>query len=164
MTYNVVPIHTTKMLRGLKKAVALASSCVVVATVAYFFAHNGAASKEESKPDGLKSLTSPSGQFQAILLTWAGGGGISPYCNEALLVTPSSKSQQQAELEKRYEVYSSECGEFADHSPSPKITWRSDDVLSVTFSINTTAAGPTNVRLKKIDASGRVRIEFEAKE
>ncbi|MFM0052497.1 hypothetical protein [Caballeronia grimmiae] len=99
MTYNVVPIDTTKMLRGLKKAVALASSCVVVATVAYFFAHNGAASTEESKPDGLKCSTSLSGQFQAVLLTWAGGGGISSYCNEALLVTPSPKSQQQAELE-----------------------------------------------------------------
>ncbi|WP_250504040.1 hypothetical protein [Caballeronia sp. AZ7_KS35] len=158
MTYNVVPIHKSKMLRG-KKTVAFASSCVVLATVAYC-----SASTEESKPDGMKSFTSPSGQYQAVLLTWVGGGGISPYCDEALLVIPSPKDQPQAKLKKRYEVYSGECGNFADHSPSPKITWRSDDVLRVTFSINGTAAWPKKVKMKMVDASGLVRIEFEPKQ
>lgn len=65
-----------------EKIVLLALSCIGVATVVHFFAHDGSSSTEEPKPDTLKSFNSPAGQYQAVRLTWAGGGGLSPYCNQ----------------------------------------------------------------------------------
>ncbi|QCP53235.1 hypothetical protein FAZ95_29665 [Trinickia violacea] len=99
-----------------------------------------------------------------MLLSWAGGGGLAPYCNEVLLVIPASLDVDQAQHDKRYEVYSAECDGFSDHSASPKIVWRSNELLDVSFSINSTALFPKNVALKKVDASGSVKLEFSAKE
>src|SRR5947208_720828 len=79
------------------------------------------------KPDRyVSAVLSPNGKFKAAQITYAGGGAISPYCENTILVVPVSISDDVAEQEKRYEVFSAECDNFADHSRSPKVDWISD--------------------------------------
>lgn len=119
---------------------------------------------DEPKPDAVQSFPSPDGRYHAKLFTWAGGGGISPYCQQALLVVPASADIEQASFDSIYEVYSSDCDAFGDHNFSPKIVWTTGDALHVSFSINSTAAFPATVKLKKVDTTGVVRVEFDARE
>lgn len=141
----------------------LALSVIGIYSVMGFVWHKSRSS-EEPTPDALHSFLSPDGRHRAELLTWAGGGGISPYCHQAVLVVPASVGTGYAGLASRYGVYSGECGDFADHDSSPKIVWVSSNALHVSFSINSTAVLPATVRLKKIDTTGMVRVEFEARE
>jgi hypothetical protein len=64
----------------------------------------------------------------------------------------------------KYEVYSGDCDVFGDHSSSPKIAGATGNALHVSFSIDSTAAFPAMVKLKKIDTTGAVKIEFDARE
>ena len=128
------------------------------------FALHKTRTTEEPKPDALQSFPSPDGRYLAELLTWTGGGGISPYCRQALLVVPASVDAGQAGLASKYGVYSGECDNFGDHGFSRKIAWMSSNALHVSFSINSTAALPATVKLKNVDATGSVRVEFDARE
>jgi hypothetical protein len=117
------------------------------------------------KPDRyVSAVLSPNGNFRAAKITYAGGGAISPYCDNTILIVPSSTSDDVAEREKRHEVFSAECDTFADHSNSPKVEWISDGNLQITFSINSTALTSHKVSLRKIDASGSVHVTFVAHE
>ncbi|MBK5183248.1 hypothetical protein [Paraburkholderia domus] len=138
-------------------------SAIGIYSVVGFVWHTSKGS-EEPPPDARHSFPSPDGNYRAELLTWAGGGGISPYCHQALLVVPASVDVGQAGLASRYTVYTGECDDFSDHGFSPKIVWMSSTALHVSFSINSTATLPATVRLKKIDVTGTVRVEFEARE
>jgi hypothetical protein len=138
-------------------------SLVGIYTVVGFVRHKSGP-PEEPKPDARQSFPSPDGSFRADLLTWAGGGGISPYCSQALLVVPMSVDVKKADPDSRYQVYAGQCDSFADHSFSPKISWMPGHVLHVSFSINSTAALATSVTLKKVDTTGTVRVEFDARE
>jgi hypothetical protein len=150
-----------KLLRGLRRTTVFALSLVGAYTVIGFAIHKTSSSTVPA-PDGLQSFLSPDGSYRAELLTWAGGGGLSPYCSQALLVVPASADVKQAGLISPYEVYSGQCDSFADHSFSPKIVWGPGNVLHVSFSINSTFASAASVKLKKTDATGAVKIEFSA--
>ncbi|MDN7180719.1 hypothetical protein M0D69_22505 [Caballeronia sp. SEWSISQ10-4 2] len=152
-----------RLLRWLRRIIVIALSLVGMYGVMGFVLHK-IKTTEEPKPDALQSFPSPDGRYRAELLTWAGGGGISPYCHQALLVVPASVDAGQASPASKYGVYSGECDDFADHGFSPKIAWMSSNALRVSFSINSTAALPATVRLRKIDATGTVRVEFDARE
>lgn len=106
---------------------------------------------------------SPSGHMKAALVTRSGGGAISPYCTETLTVVPSSASEIEMAAEK-FEVYSTDCDTFADHSASPTVEWISNEMLRISFSINGTAVSMRTVQLKKQDLSGRILIEFTARQ
>jgi hypothetical protein len=117
------------------------------------------------KPDRyVSTILSPNGKFKAAKITYTSGGAISPHCDDTILIMPASMPDDVAEREKRYEVFSAECDTFADHSRSPNVEWISDGHLQITFSINSTALTPNKVSLKKIDASGSVRLNFVAHE
>jgi hypothetical protein len=152
------------MLRGLGKFAVTVLSITGMLTVLHQFMQYRISLIESPDPDRLQLYPSPDGKYQAELLSWAGGGGLSPYCNQTLIVFPASVSLKQVQRDRRYEVYSGECDDFADHSPSPKITWRSDRALDILFSINRTAASSRSVKLRKLDATGNVKLEFAAKE
>jgi hypothetical protein len=139
----------------------IALSLVGAYTAIVFVIHKTSSSAVPA-PDGLQSFPSPDGSYRAELLTWAGGGGLSPYCSQALLVVPTSADVKQADLVSRYEVYSGQCDSFADHSFSPKIVWESGNVLHVSFSINSTFTSAASVKLKKTDTTGAVKVEFSA--
>lgn len=150
-----------KLLRGLRRTMLIALSLVGAYTAIVFVIHKTSSSAVPA-PDGLQSFPSPDGSYRAELLTWAGGGGLSPYCSQALLVVPTSADVKQADLVSRYEVYSGQCDSFADHSFSPKIVWESGNVLHVSFSINSTFTSAASVKLKKTDTTGAVKVEFSA--
>lgn len=115
-------------------------------------------------PD-VREVRSPNDEFRAVVQTWTGGGGLSPYCQESILVVPVGTNLTNVHDTKSYEVYSSsECGSFADHSPSPEITWDGDRTLKIRVSIDRTAMTEQTVRLRKRDASGAVSIKFLAEE
>ncbi|WP_175912157.1 MULTISPECIES: hypothetical protein [Burkholderia] len=152
------------MLRRLGKFAVVVLSIIGALTVFHLFMRDRFSSLEEPNPDGVRSYTSPDGRYLAELLSWAGGNAFASHCNQVVIVFPASVSREQARRGKRYEVYSGQCDDFADHSPSPKISWRSDRALDVLFSINHTAASARSVTLKKLDFTGNVKIEFTAKE
>ncbi|PMS36267.1 hypothetical protein B0G57_107264 [Trinickia symbiotica] len=146
---------------GVIRKIAVVVFCLIgVFTVASGAFHFRSQRTSGEKPEAIKSLRSPNGSYQAILLTWAGGGGLAPFCRQALYVVPSSIDATLSHLDKLYEVYSGVCDDFADHSASPKVVWRSNEDLDVSFSINRTAAFPGTVTLKKIDVSGNVKVRF----
>jgi hypothetical protein len=152
-----------KLLRLLLRTAVIALSLIGAFNVLVFVLHK-TSSSSTLPPDEHRSFPSPDGSYRAELLTWAGGGGLSPYCNEAVLVVPISVDVKQTDLISRYEVYSGQCGSFADHSFSPKIAWESGNILHISFSINSTVVSAASVRLKKTDATGAVKIDFNAHE
>ncbi len=111
----------------------------------------------------VKLYPSPSGHMKAAHVSRSGGGGISPYCTEAIAVAPASTNEAEI-MAQRFEVYSSgDCDAFADHSISPIIEWISDERLRIIFSINRTGTSMKTVQLKKQDLSGRTSIDFAAR-
>jgi hypothetical protein len=112
----------------------------------------------------IKLYPSPSGHMKAALISRSGGGGISPYCTDAIAVAPASADEAEIMAEK-FEVYSSgDCDTFADHSPSPVLEWVSNEKLRISFSINRTATSMRTVQLRGQDLSGRIGIEFAARQ
>jgi hypothetical protein len=116
-------------------------------------------------PDGIRFSPSPDAKFKAALLTFAGGGALSPYCYEKVSIVPAAATDHDA-AEDRFEVYSGPCDSFSSTNniieQSPKLEWLSDTELRITISINSTAMGLRAVRLKKQDASRKVRVAFLA--
>lgn len=137
----------------------IALSLVGLYTLAGFLLKSDPA--KEPTPDWVNTFPSPDGRYRAELLTWAGGGGISPYCVNVLLVVPSSADAGQAGFASKYEVYSGDCDNLFDPSLSSKITWTTGNDLHVSLSINGTAAFPATVKLKKTDTTGAVRVAFD---
>jgi hypothetical protein len=116
-------------------------------------------------PDHIKFVGSPDGKLKAAVLTFAGGGALSPFCYEKVAIIPASATDHEV-TDNRFEVYSGPCHGFAPRNdiiePSPRLDWLSDTALRITISINATAVQPIKVDMKKQDASGKVRIEFLA--
>jgi len=116
-------------------------------------------------PDYIKFVGSPDGKLKAAVLTFAGGGALSPFCHEKVSIIPASATDHDV-TDSRFEVYSGPCDGFAPKNnivdQSPKLEWLSDTALRITISINATAAQPRKVELKKQDASGKAKIEFLA--
>jgi hypothetical protein len=107
---------------------------------------------------------SPSGHMKAAFIGRAGGGGISPYCDEAIAVAPTAVVEEEL-MTGKFDIFSSgDCGRFADHSPSPTIEWVSNEKLKVSFSIKGTAKSMRSVQLRGRDLSGYIGIEFKAHE
>jgi hypothetical protein len=118
----------------------------------------------EDKPEVVTFTASPNGSYKAALATWAGGGGISPYCYNRLTVVPAGASPDESIARDRV-VFEAECDSFAAPNGkignSPAVRWESDQKLKVTFSILGSALHPAAVKLRKQDASGRIAIDFE---
>ncbi|WP_413183940.1 hypothetical protein [Paraburkholderia sacchari] len=133
--------------------------------VASWLAHIAFRNTAVAEVPDVREVRSPNDQYRAVLQTWAGGGGLSPYCQQAILVVPVGINLANVHDTQSYEVYSgSECDSFAAHSPSPEITWDGDRTLKVRVSINRTAMTEQTFRLRKRDASGAVSIKFSADE
>jgi hypothetical protein len=82
----------------------------------------------DGKPSIVSVFPSPNGKYKAMEVAYAGGGGISPFCNYAILVGPASSQDDVAKYEKRNEVFSADC------SSDPSVEWLSNDRLRVAFS------------------------------
>jgi hypothetical protein len=107
-----------------------------------------------------KVISSPNGKYKAVVISEAGGGGLSPYCNERIAIAPSIVENSTIELASTYNVYSGVCDTFANHEASPELKWLSDSSLQIAISINTTAMYPRQISLKKMDASKEILVSF----
>jgi hypothetical protein len=117
------------------------------------------------EPNRFVSATpSPDGNHNAVRLTIAGGGGLSPFCTDKIFVVPQTVSNDAAVRDQSNEVYAGTCDFFMSHDPSPKIEWLSSDTLQITFSINSTALYGRSASLKKLGASGSIHVQFAAHE
>jgi hypothetical protein len=119
----------------------------------------------QNRPEHIGFRDSPDGKLKAAIVTYAGGGAISPYCYQSISVVPAETPDQEA-VDSRFEVYSGPCDSFAlkegTMAASPLVEWISDSMLRITISINSTALHPSTVRVKKRDSSGRVTVQFAA--
>ncbi len=149
-----------KLLCGLGRAVVITLSLVGTYSVLMFVLQRSGHANLPT-PDTSKSLVSPSGKYRADLATWAGGGGLAPYCNQALVVVPASVDARHAYRDPKYQVYSGECDNREDVNEWPEIRWAADNVLQVSLLLDSYAAGPKTVKLKKLDATRTVRIQFD---
>lgn len=115
-------------------------------------------------PDAVTYSPSPSGSHKAVVATWAGGGGISPYCFDRLTVVLAEAPTGEA-VSRSKAVFEAECDSFGLSKGrirrSPEIKWESDQKLKVTFSILSTALSAATIKLRKQDASGYVAIDYE---
>jgi hypothetical protein len=103
----------------------------------------------DGNPKIVSGIRSPSGKYKAIEVVYAGGGGLSPFCNYAILIGLASNLDEVAKNEYKNEVFQADC------ASDPEAKWLSDDTLQVSFSA---ISGPHH--LKKLDTSGSVHVNF----
>ncbi|PZU80193.1 MAG: hypothetical protein DI528_22705 [Shinella sp.] len=108
------------------------------------------------EPEYVSALPSPDGKYKAVLATWAGGGGISPYCHERLTVV-SAKASQEEMISGDNMVFESECMTGG----SPSITWEGNEALQVGLAVSEGQIEPSTIKLRRKDTSGRIAIGFE---
>jgi hypothetical protein len=63
-------------------------------------------------PEHTSFYPSPDGKFRAAIVTFAGGGAISPYCHDAVSVIPATAPDRDA-AESHLNVYEGACQSFA---------------------------------------------------
>lgn len=152
------------MVRGALKAVIAAFAIIGLVTTGLWALR---LSSGTPKPEYITSTLSPSGKYKATLATWAGGGGLSPYCYDQLSVSEASLPQEMA-IADNLTVFAGECSTFRPQNGvsenSPILRWDEDSRLRVTLSIDRTALFPATVKLRKQDASGAVAVEFEVRQ
>jgi hypothetical protein len=120
-------------------------------------------------PEVTFSFPSQNGKYNAVILGFAGGGGLSPYCCDKVLVIPSSVDWREAYRtpnkyksgEGRYEIFTKQCDSFRDQTGSTKpMNWITDNELQITFSINSSAIFTEDVHLRKLDDSKQVNVKY----
>jgi hypothetical protein len=115
----------------------------------------------------VRFFPSPDASMKAALVSYFGGGGISPYCWTVVSILPDIGSETDAQ-DKKFTVFTGGCDGFAVRNGailnSPIVEWLSNTALKITSSINATMLTPATVTMKKRDASGRVTIQYEAHE
>jgi hypothetical protein len=103
----------------------------------------------DGNPKIVSGIRSASGKYKAIEVVHAGGGGLSPFCNYAILVGLASNPDDVAKNEYKNEVFQADC------ASDPEAKWLSDDTLQISFSA---MSGPHHLR--KLDTSGSVHVNF----
>ncbi len=84
---------------------------------------------------------------------------MAPGCTNSVFVVPQSQSDSAAP-DKKFEVYSGACNHFSvrpGQPESPLVEWLSADRLRITFPIG---SYNQSFRLKNVDASQNVTVEF----
>lgn len=151
------------MVRGVFRLIMTAFAVVGFLTVGLWAFRSG---RSEPKPEHVTFTPSPNGKYKATLATWAGGGGLSPYCYNQLSVSAGDLPQDMAIADKLV-VFAGECDTFSPSNGivgnSPRIEWDGDTKLKITLSIHSTALSPAAVKLRKQDISGAVAVEFEVR-
>jgi hypothetical protein len=116
----------------------------------------------------VRFFPAPDGSMKAAIIFYVGRrGAISPSCDSAVSIVPSSASENDAKDEK-FAVFTGGCDPFAVRDKvalsSPLVEWLSNANLKITSSINATIITPASVTMKKRDASNQIVVQFEAHE
>ena len=118
-------------------------------------------------PKADKSITavaSPDGKYKAVRVSISGGGA-APFCFDTISVFLSVYPDNFAEREaKTYEVYGAPCAAPGKRQALPKIEWLSDSAVRITTAPDLSAAGTKPPRMKTIDASRFVHVDFVAQD
>ncbi|MCU1752117.1 hypothetical protein [Pseudomonas sp. 6D_7.1_Bac1] len=110
----------------------------------------------------IKLYPSPGGGSTAALVSYSGGGGLSPYCYDEIVIFNKTMDVQVAIKDREYQVYSAGCASFSDRSNSPKIEWTLDSKVRVEFALGRSSLDARKVVMKGVDKTGSVRVEFYA--
>jgi hypothetical protein len=100
----------------------------------------------DGKPSIVSVAPSLNGRHKAMKVGRAGGGGLSPFCNYAILVGLASNVDDIAKHQTGNEVFNADC------ASDPEAKWLSDDTLQVSFSA---MSGPHYLR--NLDTSRKFR-------
>lgn len=111
-------------------------------------------SPEESDFNIKQEITSPNGEFAAVLFVGMGGGAAG-WCKEVVTVRPSSTSvDATSELERDFTVFSASCGSDV------QIHWNGSDELLVSFS-STRRTLATSAFFRPENSNEKVRVRFK---
>jgi hypothetical protein len=114
----------------------------------------------------LLSTLSPDGAYKAILFNENGGGGISPYCVDTIVVAAASKTVRR--VDDASMVFQAACMTFRDPTTNnrtngPTIDWISSRQLRITFSPTQGSAGVDEL-LRGYADGGQVRIVYDSRD
>lgn len=114
----------------------------------------------------LLSIPSPDGAYKAVLFNENGGGAISPYCVDRIVVVAASETVRR--VVDAPVVYQAACMTFRDPTTNnrtngPAIDWVSDRQLRITFSPTQGSAGADEL-LRGYADRGRVRIVYSSRD
>jgi hypothetical protein len=119
--------------------------------------------KTISKADKtVTAVASPDGKYKAVRVSIAGGGA-APFCFDTISIFLSVYPDNFAEQEsKTYEVYGAPCAAPARRAALPKIEWLSNSQVRITTAPVPAAPDAKPPRMKELDASRFVHVDFAA--
>ena len=107
------------------------------------------------------AMASPDGRYKAVRVTSARGGA-APFCVDSISIFLSVYPDNFAENDKTYEVYAAPCAAPAMRAALPKVEWRSNTAVQITYAAASTTAGAKQPRMEAFDASHFVHVTFVA--
>jgi hypothetical protein len=109
----------------------------------------------------IKTLNAPGGKYSAVVAESEEGGAFASSCSQSIFIIKNNRRESTSNLKGGTEIYSSNvCDTFSDHTISPEIAWQGENKLLVRFSINHTAGSLKNYRLRKMDETGLISVQF----
>ncbi|WP_125901073.1 hypothetical protein [Methylobacterium indicum] len=151
----------------------LRRSFILALAIIGFFGISGtvglwiAKEKLYSSPNALVFIDSPDGAFRAAVASYVGGGGFSPYCFNRLFVVDSQTPADRVADENNL-VAEGECGSFGSMeggiSDPSDVSWSEVRTLTARISLHSATTGLETFRIRKMAASGHIRVEFEVRQ
>jgi hypothetical protein len=103
----------------------------------------------------ITAVASPDGRYKAVRVSLARGNACFDTISIFLNIYPNSF----AETEKTYRVYAGPCAPKPERAALPKMQWRSDTALQITYAPAPAGAKRT---MKPLDASQFVHVTYVA--
>jgi hypothetical protein len=103
----------------------------------------------------ITSVAAPDNKYKAVKITLSGEGP-PPFCIDGIAVILGVYPDSFAERDKAYLVYSGPCA--ADRSAWPKIEWKSNTDLAITYAKE--SAATKSPVIKDIDVTKTVHVTF----
>jgi hypothetical protein len=106
----------------------------------------------------LTAVAAPDNKYKAVKITLSGEGP-PPFCIDGIAVILGVYPDNFAERDKAYLVYSGPCA--ADRKALPKIEWKSNTDLQITYAKE--SAATKSPAVKDLDVTKTVHVTFVAK-
>lgn len=116
----------------------------------------------EHADKAIAAFVSPDKKFKAVRITLSGGAP-KPFCFDSVSVLLAVYPDEFAERNKAYEVFSGPCDAPEKRAVSPKIEWKSDRALQITYSEQASGFNEKKAVKKHLDVTKSVKVTFEEK-
>ena len=147
---------------GVKAKPFLIGFLVTMAAVVAISFYIGATIPKADK--SITAVASPDGKYKAVRVSISGGGAAA-FCFDTIsFFFPSIPTISPNAKAKTYEVYGAPCAAPGKRQALPKIEWLSDSAVRITTAPDLSAAGTKPPRMKTIDASRFVHVDFVAQD